>query len=49
MNEFIEWMEDGNVAILGDNIYTTQDAQYRNRIKGVGSLFKYYVTEFKNQ
>ena len=32
IKEFNEWIADGNVSMI-DGRYSTQDAQYRNRIK----------------
>lgn len=42
---FQEWMEDGNVHKFEDG-YSTQDAQWRNRLKGLDELRKYFRKEF---
>ena len=42
---FKEWMEDGNVHKFEDG-YSTQDAQWRNRLKGLDELRKYFRKEF---
>lgn len=43
---FKEWMEDGNVIEWEKGVYSTQDAQYSNRLKGMDELRKYYRKEF---
>lgn len=43
---FIEWFEDGNVIQNQDGTYSTQDAQYRNRLKDINELKKYFYNEF---
>jgi hypothetical protein len=43
---FVEWFEDGNVVELEFNVYATQDAQYRNKLKGVEELVNYFKKEF---
>lgn len=43
---FNEWKNDGNVAEAGKDVYTTQDSQWSNRIKGIDNLKKYYYNEF---
>jgi hypothetical protein len=43
---FKEWMDDGNVYEVEDGIYTTQDAQWTNRVKGMDELRRYYAKEF---
>ena len=43
---FKEWMDDGNVIEFEKGIYSTQDAQYSNRLKGMDELRKYYRKEF---
>lgn len=43
---FNEWKNDGNVAEAGKDVYTTQDSQWSNRIKGIENLKKYYYNEF---
>jgi hypothetical protein len=42
---FVEWMNDGNVIQFSDG-YATQDAQYRNRFKTLRVLYKYFLKEF---
>ena len=44
--QFKDWMEDGNVSKRADGTYSTQDAQYRNSLKGIGELKKYFYNEF---
>lgn len=44
--EFNDWMEDGNVSKNADGTYSTQDAQYQNRLKGMSGLKKYFYNEF---
>jgi DNA-binding transcriptional MerR regulator len=43
---FKEWMTDGNVAEEEKDVYSTQDSQYRNRLKGMDELRKYFRKEF---
>jgi hypothetical protein len=43
--QFQEWMEDGNVIKFEDG-YSTQDAQYRNRLKNMSDLKRYFYKEF---
>jgi|LakMenEpi03Aug12_release.lakeMendotaPanAssembly.Ray.scaffolds.fasta_scaffold3353009_1 hypothetical protein len=43
---FNEWMKDGNVNKNSDGTYSTQDAQWRNRITNLSELKKYFITEF---
>ena len=43
---FKEWMDDGNVIEQSKGVYSTQDAQYRNRLKGLDELRKYFRKEF---
>jgi DNA repair protein RadC len=43
--QFQEWMEDGNVIEFEDG-YSTQDAQYRNRLKDLDALRLYFYNEF---
>ena len=42
---FWEWFEDGNVIEFEDG-YATQDALYRNRLKTIRDLYKYFLKEF---
>ena len=42
--EFQEWIDGGNVMVK-DGLYCTQDAQYKNRIADLPSLYDYF---FKN-
>jgi len=44
--QFQEWMEDGNVIEREKGVYSTQDAQYSNRLKGIDALKKYFKKEF---
>jgi hypothetical protein len=43
--QFNAWMEDGNVIKFEDG-YSTQDAQYRNRLKNMSDLKRYFYKEF---
>jgi len=46
---FEKWIQDGNVIRLplsDKEVYCTQDAQYKNRLKGVNTLVEYYKKEF---
>jgi hypothetical protein len=43
---FDEWMLDDNVIKRPDGTYTTQDAQYRNRLIDLNALKQYYMREF---
>jgi len=45
LKEFNKWMNDGNVIKMADG-YTTQCAQYQNRLKDLDALKKYYCKEF---
>jgi hypothetical protein len=45
---FIDWIEDGNVIQIDNYTYTTQDAQYHNRLKGIEGLVEYFKKEFLN-
>ena len=45
-DSFQEWMDDGNVIEQSKGVYSTQDAQYRNRLKGLDELRKYFRKEF---
>lgn len=45
-SSFKEWMDDGNVVEFEKGVYSTQDAQYRNRLKGMDELRKYFRKEF---
>jgi hypothetical protein len=42
--QFEEWIEEN--AIIIDGAWSTQDAQYRNRIKTKPELWKYFLKEF---
>jgi len=42
---FASWMRD-NVVLWG-SFYSTQDAQYQNKIKSLDELKEYYIKEFK--
>ena len=46
LKQFKEWMEDGNVSKNNDGTYSTQDAQYRNKLKDLNELKKYFKKEF---
>jgi hypothetical protein len=42
---FIDWFNDGNV-IEGPDGYSTQDALYKNKLKNIKELYKYFLKEF---
>lgn len=44
--QFNDWMEDGNVSKNADGTYSTQDAQYKNSLRGIVGLKKYFYNEF---
>lgn len=44
--DFEQWMADGNVNQLPDGSYSTQDAQWRNRLADINELKMYYMKEF---
>jgi hypothetical protein len=43
--QFIEWVNDGNVSKFDDG-YSTQCSQYTNRFKKISQLYKYFLKEF---
>jgi len=43
---FQQWIDDGNVIEKSKGIYATQDAQYKNNLKGKTELYEYYKKEF---
>jgi len=43
---FIDWVNDGNVLMLTHNIFSTQDAQFSNKLKGLDNLINYFNKEF---
>ncbi len=45
-DSFKEWMDDGNVIEFEKGVYSTQDAQYSNKLKGMDELRKYFKKEF---
>jgi hypothetical protein len=46
LKHFKHWMEDGNVSKNNDGTYSTQDAQFRNKLKNLNELKKYFKKEF---
>ena len=45
MKDFYEWIEDNVITFddkNGNEFFSTQDANYRNAIYGIESLFEYY-------
>ena len=44
--DFNFWKQDGNVSKNDDGTYSTQDAQYRNKLKDMDALKEYYLKEF---
>lgn len=45
---FLNWAISGNVIEIEKGIFSTQDTLYKNRIKGVKSLYKYFIKELIN-
>ena len=46
--EFDDWQEDGNVIKNPDGTYSTQDAQWKNKIQGLDGLKQYFIKEFRS-
>lgn len=44
--DFDEWMNDDNVIKNTDGTYSTQDAQWKNKLKDLEALKQYFVKEF---
>jgi hypothetical protein len=40
---FMDWFNDGNVIQRPDGTYSTQDALWMNRIRGMKALKKYFT------
>ena len=45
--EFKEWMDDGNVEQLDDNVYVEQTTQWKKKFTGE-ELVQFYLKEFKS-
>ena len=45
--EFKEWMDDGNVEQLGDNVYVEQTTQWKKKFTLV-ELVAFYLKEFRS-
>lgn len=45
LEAFESWIEDGNAVII-DGAWSTQDAQYTNRIHTKPELWKYFLKEY---
>jgi len=45
---FLNWAISGNVIEIQKGIFSTQDTLYRNRIKGIKPLYKYFIKELIN-
>lgn len=45
-NQFNDWMKDGNTNKNVDGSYSTQDAQWKNKLKDLDELKKYFIKEF---
>lgn len=45
-DSFNDWLEDGNVTTNQDGTYSTQDAQYTNKLKNLEELKEYFYNEF---
>jgi len=46
LESFDFWKEDGNVIRNQDGTYSTQDAQFRNKLKDLDALKEYFYKEF---
>ena len=46
IQQYTEWILDGNVVQNQDGSFSTQDAQYKNRLPDAGALMDYFVEEF---
>ena len=44
---FFLWAIDGNVIYI-DGYFSTQCAQYRNKLKTLKQLYKYFLNEFES-
>lgn len=44
--EFDEWRRDDNVSKNNDGTYSTQDAQWKNKLKDLEALKQYFIKEF---
>jgi len=47
--EFYKWYLSGNVIQIESNLFATQDTNYRNRIKGMHNLQRYFNLELQIQ
>tara|TARA_R110002074_G_scaffold375047_1_gene551540 strand:- start:67 stop:225 length:159 start_codon:yes stop_codon:yes gene_type:complete len=45
--EFKEWMDDGNVEKLGNNVYVEQTTQWRKKFT-LTELVRFYQKEFRS-
>jgi len=45
--EFKEWMDDGNVEQLGDNVYVEQTTQWKKKFTLV-ELEMFYIKEYRS-
>ena len=45
--EFKEWMDDGNVEQLGDNVYVEQTTQWKKKFT-LTELVEFYIKEFRS-
>ena len=45
--EFKEWMDDGNVEQLGDNVYVEQTTQWKKKFTLV-DLVAFYIKEYRS-
>ena len=45
--EFKEWMDDGNVEQLGDNVYVEQTTQWKKKFTLV-ELVEFYIKEYRS-
>lgn len=44
--DFDKWKKDGNVEKNADGTYSTQDAQWKNKLKDLDALKTYFLKEF---
>ncbi len=45
--EFKEWMDDGNVEKLGDNVYVEQTTQWKKKFT-LTELVAFYIKEYRS-
>lgn len=45
-NDFNEWKNSDDVVKNNDGTYSTQDAQWKNKLNGLDALKNYYIREY---